>query len=46
MFVDFQIGKEGTEESIDRFITYIPKIKEQIKKLKKTETMIKYYSLV
>ena len=36
---DFQIGKEGTEESIDRFITYIPKIKEQIKKLKKTETI-------
>ena len=34
---DFQIGKEGTEDSIDRFITYIPKIKDQIKKLQKTE---------
>tara|TARA_R100001460_G_scaffold32709_4_gene64138 strand:+ start:4922 stop:6139 length:1218 start_codon:yes stop_codon:yes gene_type:complete len=36
---DFQIGKEGTEDSIDRFITYIPKIKDQIKKLQKTETI-------
>jgi len=36
---DFQIGKEGTEDSIDRFVTYIPKIKDQIKKLQKTETI-------
>ena len=36
---DFQIGKEGTEESIERFISYIPKIKTQIKKLQKTENL-------
>ena len=28
---DFQIGKEGTEEAVERFIDYIPKIKAQIK---------------
>tara|TARA_R110002074_G_scaffold219149_2_gene389694 strand:- start:929 stop:2137 length:1209 start_codon:yes stop_codon:yes gene_type:complete len=36
---DFQIGKGGTEESIERFISYIPKIKKQVKELQKHETI-------
>ena len=36
---DFQIGKEGTEEAIERFIDYIPKIKEQIKQIQKVEQL-------
>tara|TARA_R100001440_G_scaffold37494_2_gene56836 strand:- start:21776 stop:22993 length:1218 start_codon:yes stop_codon:yes gene_type:complete len=36
---DFQIGKVGTEGSINRFVSYIPKIKDQIKKLQKTENI-------
>ena len=30
---DFQIGKEGTEQTIERWMDSIPKIKEQIKRL-------------
>ena len=36
---DFQIGKEGTEEAIERFIDYIPKIKAQIKQIQKVEPL-------
>ena len=36
---DFQIGKGGTEESIERFMSYIPKIKKQVKELQKHETI-------
>jgi predicted phosphodiesterase len=36
---DFQIGKGGTEESIERFMSYIPKIKKQVKQLQKHETI-------
>jgi len=36
---DFQIGKGGTEESIERFMSYIPKIKQQIKELQKHQTL-------
>ena len=36
---DFQIGKEGTEEAIERFIDYIPKIKAQIKQIQKVEQL-------
>ena len=36
---DFQIGKGGTEQSVDRFVSYIPKIKKQIKELQKHETL-------
>ena len=36
---DFQIGKEGTEEAIERFIDYIPKIKEQVKQIQKVEPL-------
>ena len=36
---DFQIGKEGTEEAIERFIDYIPKIKAQIKQFQKVEPL-------
>ena len=36
---DFQIGKEGTEEAIDRFIDYIPKIKAQVKQIQKVEPL-------
>jgi predicted phosphodiesterase len=36
---DFQIGKEGSEEAIDRFIDYIPKIKAQIKQIQKVEQL-------
>jgi predicted phosphodiesterase len=36
---DFQIGKGGTEESIERFMSYIPKIKKQVKELQKHETL-------
>jgi len=36
---DWQIGKEGTEATIDRWMDSIPKIKEQIKTLRKSETI-------
>ena len=36
---DFQIGKSGTEEAIERFNSYIPKIKEQIKQIQKIEQL-------
>ena len=36
---DFQIGKEGTEQAIERFIDYIPKIKAQIKQIQKVEQL-------
>ena len=36
---DWQIGKEGTESTIERWMTAIPKIKEQIKTLRKSETI-------
>ena len=36
---DFQIGKGGSEESIERFMSYIPKIKKQVKELQKHETI-------
>ena len=36
---DFQIGKGGTEQSIERFMSYIPKIKKQVKELQKHETI-------
>jgi predicted phosphodiesterase len=36
---DFQIGKEGSSEAIDRFMDYIPKIKAQIKQIKKVESI-------
>jgi hypothetical protein len=36
---DFQIGKEGTEEAIERFIDYIPKIKAQVKQIQKVEPL-------
>ena len=36
---DWQIGKEGTEATIERWMTAIPKIKEQIKTLRKSETI-------
>jgi predicted phosphodiesterase len=36
---DFQIGKEGTEEAIERFIDYIPKIKAQVKQIQKVEQL-------
>ena len=36
---DFQIGKGGSEESIKRFMSYIPKIKKQVKELQKHETI-------
>ena len=36
---DFQIGKEGTEEAIERFMDYIPKIKAQIKQIQKVEQL-------
>ena len=36
---DFQIGKEGTEEAIERFIDYIPKIKAHVKQIQKIEPL-------
>ena len=36
---DWQIGKEGTEATIERWMDSIPKIKEQIKTLRKSETI-------
>jgi predicted phosphodiesterase len=36
---DWQIGKEGTEQTIERWMDSIPKIKEQIKTLRKSETI-------
>ena len=36
---DWQIGKEGTEATIERWMDAIPKIKEQIKTLRKSETI-------
>ncbi len=36
---DWQIGKEGTKATIDRWMDSIPKIKEQIKTLRKSETI-------
>ena len=36
---DWQIGKEGTESTIIRWMDSIPKIKEQIKTLRKSETI-------
>ena len=36
---DFQIGKEGTEEAIERFIEYIPKIKAHVKQIQKIEPL-------
>ena len=36
---DWQIGKEGTEQTIERWMDSIPKIKEQIKTLRKLETI-------
>jgi predicted phosphodiesterase len=36
---DWQIGKEGTEATIERWMEAIPKIKEQIKTLRKSETI-------
>ena len=32
---DFQIGKEGTEEAIERFIDYIPKIRHRLSRSRK-----------
>jgi len=36
---DFQIGKQGTKEAVERFIDYIPKIKEHIKNIQKFEPL-------
>lgn len=36
---DWQIGKEGTEQTIERWMDSIPKIKDQIKTLRKSETI-------